>query len=74
MGNSAKRLIKTISLFSGAGGLDIGFHAAGYDIIRDQLGQVSSLLLFAHSLVTSRFGTPPLLATLKKSQAAHAIF
>jgi DNA (cytosine-5)-methyltransferase 1 len=33
MRDSAKRLIKTISLFSGAGGLDIGFHAADYDII-----------------------------------------
>ena len=26
-------LIKTLSLFSGAGGLDIGFHQAGYDIV-----------------------------------------
>ena len=25
--------IKTLSLFSGAGGLDIGFHKAGFDII-----------------------------------------
>lgn len=26
-------MIKTLSLFSGAGGLDIGFHQAGYDIV-----------------------------------------
>ncbi|PPT56891.1 DNA cytosine methyltransferase [Xanthomonas arboricola] len=28
-----QKKIKTLSLFSGAGGLDIGFHAAGYDIL-----------------------------------------
>ncbi|MCY4044570.1 MAG: DNA cytosine methyltransferase, partial [Cellvibrionales bacterium] len=27
------RKIKTLSLFSGAGGLDIGFHDAGFDIV-----------------------------------------
>ena len=30
---SQKRKIATLSLFSGAGGLDIGFHDAGFDII-----------------------------------------
>lgn len=30
---SGRKPIKTLSLFSGAGGLDIGFHAAGYDIV-----------------------------------------
>lgn len=29
----AARKIKTLSLFSGAGGLDIGFHNAGFDIV-----------------------------------------
>jgi DNA (cytosine-5)-methyltransferase 1 len=33
MRNSTKKSIKTISLFTGAGGLDIGFHAAGFDIV-----------------------------------------
>lgn len=28
-----QKKIKTLSLFSGAGGLDIGFHAAGFDIL-----------------------------------------
>ncbi|SET56139.1 DNA cytosine methyltransferase [Lacrimispora sphenoides] len=28
-----KHTIRTLSLFSGAGGLDIGFHKAGYDIV-----------------------------------------
>ncbi|WP_299341392.1 DNA cytosine methyltransferase [uncultured Pseudoxanthomonas sp.] len=28
-----QKRIKTLSLFSGAGGLDIGFHAAGFDIL-----------------------------------------
>jgi DNA (cytosine-5)-methyltransferase 1 len=31
--NSPKRNIKTISLFTGAGGLDIGFHQSGFDIV-----------------------------------------
>lgn len=30
---AAKQKIKTLSLFSGAGGLDIGFHEAGFDIL-----------------------------------------
>lgn len=30
---SARRSIPTLSLFSGAGGLDIGFHQAGFDIL-----------------------------------------
>jgi len=30
---SSSRKIKTLSLFTGAGGLDIGFHAAGYDVV-----------------------------------------
>ena len=29
----SNRKIKTLSLFSGAGGLDIGFHSAGFDIL-----------------------------------------
>lgn len=33
MRDQRRELIKTLSLFSGAGGLDIGFHAAGFDII-----------------------------------------
>ena len=33
MRNSGKGFIKTISLFSGAGGLDIGFHTSGYNIV-----------------------------------------
>ncbi len=33
MGVLEKGPIKTLSLFSGAGGLDIGFHQAGYDIV-----------------------------------------
>lgn len=35
MGKDALRKpqLKTLSLFSGAGGLDIGFHAAGYEIV-----------------------------------------
>ena len=32
-GLMSERKIKTLSLFSGAGGLDIGFHQAGYDIV-----------------------------------------
>lgn len=30
---TAPKRIKTLSLFSGAGGLDIGFHAAGFEIV-----------------------------------------
>jgi len=33
MGDEGRKAVKTLSLFSGAGGLDIGFHAAGYDVI-----------------------------------------
>ncbi len=33
MDDPRRRPIKTLSLFSGAGGLDIGFHMAGYDIV-----------------------------------------
>jgi DNA (cytosine-5)-methyltransferase 1 len=33
MTHRLKRAIKTLSLFTGAGGLDIGFHEAGYDIV-----------------------------------------
>jgi DNA (cytosine-5)-methyltransferase 1 len=33
MANEQRSRIKTLSLFSGAGGLDIGFHNAGYDIV-----------------------------------------
>lgn len=33
MSESKWKAIKTLSLFSGAGGLDIGFHMAGYDIV-----------------------------------------
>src|SRR3954471_22046497 len=28
-----RRPIKTLSLFTGAGGLDIGFHRAGYEVV-----------------------------------------
>jgi DNA (cytosine-5)-methyltransferase 1 len=31
--NTSHRRIKTLSLFSGAGGLDIGFHSQGFDIV-----------------------------------------
>jgi len=31
--NSKKEHIRTLSFFSGAGGLDIGFHSAGFDIV-----------------------------------------
>jgi DNA (cytosine-5)-methyltransferase 1 len=31
-GPLVKKTIKTLSLFTGAGGLDIGFHQAGYDV------------------------------------------
>lgn len=33
MRGAVRKPIKTLSLFSGAGGLDIGFHAAGYEIV-----------------------------------------
>ncbi len=33
MPNARKEPVKTLSLFSGAGGLDIGFHQAGYEIV-----------------------------------------
>jgi len=29
----SRRLIPTLTLFSGAGGLDLGFHDAGFDIL-----------------------------------------
>jgi len=28
-----RKPVKTLSLFTGAGGLDLGFHAAGFDIV-----------------------------------------
>ena len=32
--NNGLRRIRTLSLFSGAGGLDIGFHDLGFDIVQ----------------------------------------
>ncbi|WP_313928484.1 DNA cytosine methyltransferase [Pseudoxanthomonas sp.] len=45
-----QKKIKTLSLFSGAGGLDIGFHAAGFDI----LGCVEIEPAYAASLERNR--------------------
>jgi len=42
--------IRTLSLFSGAGGLDIGFHRAGYDIV----GCVEIEKQFCETLITNR--------------------
>lgn len=47
--NMTSRKIKTLSLFSGAGGLDIGFHKAGFDI----LGCVEIEPVYAKSLAAN---------------------